>query len=189
MHTLLHIQRNICGVLASRQLLGSRAMMSATRGARVADDQIKRVLEEVVNDSGLMTDNRMAKYMSELEATLKATLISEIGKVTQPLVRQVAALEDKLETYDVCFAALDSKVHILESKVEELESELKGCHDHQLKMETKIDDSEQYSCRTYLRLIGIPLPQDKKETAIECLKKVQQILGKLQVQVSDKCID
>ena len=131
----------------------------------------------------------MAKYMSELEATLKSTLISEIGKVTQPLVRQVAALEDKLEIYDVRFAALDSKVHILESKVGELESELNGCHDHQLKMKTKIDDSEQYSCRTCLRLNGMPLPQDKKETATECLKKVQQILGKLQVQVSDKCID
>ena len=94
MHTLLHIQRNICGVLASRQLLGLRAMMSATRAARVADDQIKRVLEEVVNDSGLITDNRMAKYMSELEATLKATLISEIGKVTQPLV-------DKLQHWKI----------------------------------------------------------------------------------------
>ena len=53
-----------------------------TCAARVTDDQIKRVLEQVVNDSGLSTDNRTAKYMSDLVANLKSKLISEIEKVT-----------------------------------------------------------------------------------------------------------
>ena len=56
-------------------------------------------------------------------------------------------------------------------------------------MERKIDYSEQYSRRKCVRLIGTPLPQDKKEKAAECLKKVKQILEKLQEHVSDKCID
>ena len=56
-------------------------------------------------------------------------------------------------------------------------------------MELRIDDSEQYSRRTCLRLIGIPLPHDKKETATECLEKVKQVLEKLEVQCTDKCID
>ena len=106
-------------------------MTSGTRTARVSDEQIKRVLEEVVNDSGLITDDRMAKYMSDLQANLKSTLIAEIEKVTQPLVSQVAALEVKLELYEAHFVALDSKVGTIESKVEALESELKCCHDHQ----------------------------------------------------------
>ena len=164
-------------------------MTSGTRTARVTDEQIKRVLEEVVNDSGLITDNRMAKYMSDLQANLKSTLIAEIEKVTKPIVSQVAALEVKLELYEAHFVALDSKVGTLESKVEALESELKCCHDHQSKMELRIDDSEQYSRRICLRLIGIPLPHDKKETATECLEKVKQVLEKLEVQFTDKCID
>ena len=106
-------------------------MTSGTRTARVSDEQIKRVLEEVVNDSGLITDDRMAKYMSDLQANLKSTLIAEIEKVTQPLVSQVAALEVKLELFEAHFVALNSKVGTIESKVEALESELKCCHDHQ----------------------------------------------------------
>ena len=53
----------------------------------------------------------------------------------------------------------------------------------------RIDDSEQYSRRSCLRLTGVPLPHDKKETATECSEKVKQVLGKLEVQLMNECID
>ena len=49
----------------------------------------------------------MAKYMPDLELNLKSNLKSEIEKVTQPPVSQVAALEDKLESYEARFVALN----------------------------------------------------------------------------------
>eukprot|EP00112_Aurelia_sp_Birch-Aquarium-sp1_P022796 Seg6549.2_Seg6549.3 transcript_id=Seg6549.2_Seg6549.3/GoldUCD/mRNA.D3Y31 product="hypothetical protein" protein_id=Seg6549.2_Seg6549.3/GoldUCD/D3Y31 len=164
-------------------------MTSGTRAARAADEQIKKVLEEVVSDSGLITDNRMAKFMTDLEANLESTLISEIEKVTKPLVNQVTALEAKVELYEAHFVELDSKIDPLESRVESLEKELEKYQEHLSKMEIKLDDSEQYSRRACLRLIGIPLPQDTKEAASECFKKVKEILGKLQVRIPDKSID
>lgn len=68
-------------------------MTSGTRATRAADEQIKKVLEKVVSDSGLITDNRMAKFMADLEANLKSTLISEIEKVTKPLVNSISCTQ------------------------------------------------------------------------------------------------
>ena len=112
-------------------------MTSGTRAARLADDQIKKVIEEVVHDSGLITDDRMARYMSDLQANLKSTLITEIEKATQPLVSQVASLERKLESYEARVVALDSKVDTLERKVESLERELKCCQVQKARMEIR----------------------------------------------------
>ena len=131
----------------------------------------------------------MVRYMSDLQANVKSTLITEIKKTTQPLVSQVTSLEGKLESYEARVVALDSKVDTLERKVESLERELECCQVQKARMELCIDDSEQYSHRSCLRLTGVPLPHDKKETAMECLEKVKRVLGKLEVQLMNECID
>ena len=56
-------------------------------------------------------------------------------------------------------------------------------------LEVKIDDNEQYSRRSCLRITGIPLPENGKESPQECTKKVIDVFAELEVNISEDDID
>ena len=125
------------------------------------EKQIKKDVDEALAGSGLLTKDDMESMISKLEARVLDCMQAEIAKATKPLEARVQALEKKIEIYDAHFANL----------------------------EQKLDDAEQYSRRSCLRIINIPLPEQETESASECVEKVKEIIGSLKVKVSPDCID
>ena len=77
----------------------------------------------------------------------------------------------------------------MESKVTSLEAKIATYESHMNELELKIDDCEQYSRRSCLRIDGIPLSQNGKESAAEYIKKVMAVLSEIDVDVSADNID
>ena len=75
---------------------------------------------------------------------------------------------------------LIGKIEILEGKMQVYEAHLR-------ELEKRLDDAEQYSRRSSLRIYGIPL--SAKETSADCLTKVKGLFDKLSVKVPEECID
>lgn len=76
----------------------------------------------------------------------------------------------------------NEKIQILEDKVAVLES----CIDQLAK---NIEAQEQYNRRLCLRISGIKVPRSGKETAEECLKKVNAVFKELKVDIPDAVLD
>ena len=77
----------------------------------------------------------------------------------------------------------DKKIEDLKTKVHVIEEKLLFCDKKYELLERKLDDSEQYSRRTSLRINGIPY--NGKESAEESLKKVKDEVAKLGVILPD----
>ena len=77
---------------------------------------------------------------------------------------------------------MEVKVQVLESKI----SIVKNVNDL---LERKIDDGEQYTRRTSLRINGIPCGEEEKETNKECLIKVKAEIAKLGLDPESLSID
>ena len=99
-----------------------------------------------------------------------------IHNINKELGGKIDNLVKKLEEKDKKIEDLEKKVHDLELKAEYSEKR------YEL-LERRLDDSEQYSRRTSLRISGIPL--DGKETGDESLKKVKEEVAKLGVKIID----
>ena len=56
-------------------------------------------------------------------------------------------------------------------------------------LEVKADDNEQYSRRSCLRITGIPLPQNEKESSLECVEKVMDVFEELELNIPEDGID
>ncbi len=72
----------------------------------------------------------------------------------------------------------------LEVKIQSLESKLSVYEAHMQELELKINDNEQYSRRSCLRITGIPLPESGKESQ-ECAKKVLEVFSELELNISE----
>ena len=84
------------------------------------------------------------------------------------------------------------KIEMLESRVALMENNINRLADN-------IDANEQYSRRTSLRVLNIPLPcmeegdendeVDEEETADVCFSKVREVIREAGVDIPDYCID
>ena len=97
----------------------------STRSSVKMEKQIKKAVDEALAGSGLLTKDDMESMISKLEARVLDCIQAEIAKATKPLEARVQALEKKIEIYDAHFANL----------------------------EQKLDDAEQHSRRSCLRII------------------------------------
>ena len=125
------------------------------------EKQIQKAVEVAITKAGLVSNDRISSLITDLEKNLKISFASEIEKITKPLVGRVEALEGKLSIYEA----------------------------HLNEMESRLENAEQYSRRSCLRIFGVPLPEDGDESAKNCLTKVRKVFKELDVDVPDDCID
>ena len=125
------------------------------------DKQIQKAVEAAITKAGLVSNDRISLLITDLEKNLKLSFASEIEKITKPLVDRVVALEGKLSLYEA----------------------------HLNEMENRLEESEQYSRRSCLRIYGVPLKENGDETSKNCLTKVKKVFKDLEVAVPDDCID
>ena len=132
----------------------------AASTARSMDEEtIKGIIEKAIQD--LTTKDDMQKLIVRLEEKLERLLVEKIDEIKKPLEDKIQGLESKLSVYEA----------------------------HMQDLEVKIDDNEQYSRRSSLRITGIPLPQNEKESSEECTKKVMDVFAELEVDISEDGID
>ena len=55
-------------------------------------------------------------------------------------------------------------------------------------LKEKCDNNEQYSRRTSVRIVDIPVPGES-ESAIDCTNKVKEVINESAADLSDECID
>ena len=103
-----------------------------------------------------------------------------IQGVEQKLIDKIDAIVTKLDEKDKLIVELQNKVKCLEEKAvyDDKRYEL---------LERKLDDGEQYSRRTSLRINGIKYTG--KETSEESMQKVKEEVEKLGVNLSDSDYD
>ena len=123
------------------------------------DEKIKIAVTEALVNAGLPTKDDLSNIISNLEKKIMESFKNEIELVTKPLVGKIETLEGKMQVYEA----------------------------HLRELEKRIDDAEQYSRRSSLRIYGIPL--SAKETSVDCLTKVKELFNKLSVKVPEECID
>ena len=163
---------NLCGARAWPKAARGMTSVSSAR-SRSLEDQIKKAVEETISQSGLITNEHMSQLIEKLESRINNSLAKLITDATKPLLDKVAALESKVAVYEAHFKELDGKMEDLERRCE-----------------LKVDDIEQYSRRSCLRLYGLPLPEGGRESPLECLAKVKQIFEEeLQLPVTDDWFD
>ena len=99
----------------------------------------------------------------------------------------ISALQDKLESAIV--SKIDELRKPLEDQIEKLENKIALYESHMENLEIKIDDQEQYSRRSCLRILGIPLPTQGHESVETCMEKVQKVFDEMKVQIPKEAID
>ena len=110
----------------------------------MTEKQIQKAVEAAIAKAGQVSNDRISLLITDLEKNLKISFASEIEKITKPLLNRVEALEGKLSIYEA----------------------------HLNEMESRLENAEQYSRRSCLRIFGVPLPEDGDESAKNCLTKV-----------------
>ena len=126
-------------------------------------------------------------------------------KVTNPDLSQIYTLVDEIKK-DLATKATESglkellkaieerdlKIEMLESKVAVMENTIN-------RLSANVESNEQYSRRTSLRILNIPLPAGEEEevsdkdaedeTAEDCLRKVKDFIRDTGLEIPDCCID
>eukprot|EP00112_Aurelia_sp_Birch-Aquarium-sp1_P006851 Seg1749.1 transcript_id=Seg1749.1/GoldUCD/mRNA.D3Y31 product="hypothetical protein" protein_id=Seg1749.1/GoldUCD/D3Y31 len=125
------------------------------------DEQIQKAVELAIMKAGLVSNDHISVLIADLEKNLKISFASEIDQITKPLVDRVEALEGKLSIYEA----------------------------HLNEMENRLENAEQESRRSCLRIFGVPLPKNGDETSKNCLTKVKKVFKDLEGAVPDDCID
>ena len=125
------------------------------------EQAVKNAVEDAFQVSGIVTKSDMDELMETLEKRIKDSFAAELEAVTKPFANRIEALEAKVAMYEAHFEEL----------------------------ELKIDNAEQYSRRSSLRLYNLPLPEDGKETSNDCMNKVKELFKEMEVSVPDSCID
>ena len=77
----------------------------------------------------------------------------------------------------------------LEDKIQGLESKLSVYEAHMQDLEVKAYGNEQYDRRSFLRITGIPLPQNERESSQECVEKVMDVFEELELDIPEDGID
>ena len=138
-----------------------------TRGKKMSNEEIKTMLETIKH---------------ELETKATNAKIEELMKQLKKRDDKIDGLEkkiDKLEKDNENVVLLGEKVKTLEEKIDSLESQVIVAKNANVLLERKIDDGEQYTRRTSLRINGIACGEKEKETAQVCLDKVKAEVSKL----------
>ena len=105
--------------------------------------------------------------------------MSDTADLKGLMERMEKTLGDKIDALTQKLAEKDKKIEELQKKVFEFEVKADYTEKRFELLERRLDDYEQYSRRTSLRVNGIPY--DQNETAENCLQKVKTEIAKLGV--------
>ena len=75
----------------------------------------------------------------------------------------------------------DKRIELLESQAALMENTINL-------LKEKCDNNEQYSRRTSVRIVNIPVP-DELESAIDCTNMMIEMINESAADLSDECID
>ncbi len=124
-----------------------------------------KLLTEAISD---LPDKKYVKgLVDKIEIKVNEIIQTEIQKSVKPLVDKLEACERKLAVYEAHFQGLEKRM---------------------ADYEEKLDDAEQYSRKSCIRIYGIPLSSDS-ENSEACIGKVKQIFEEIEVDVPDEGID
>lgn len=123
------------------------------------EDTIKKIINDAV--ANLVSKDHMDSLMDKLQQNIEDVINKKIAEATEPLKQQISALEGKLEIFQ----------------------------SHLLELEVRLDDAEQYSRRSCLRIFGVPLPANGKESNNDCVAIAKEIFEEMEVAVPDDAID
>ena len=112
------------------------------------EDTIKRIINDAV--ANLVYKNHMDTLVEKLQNNIEEMMNRKVSVATEPLKKEVSVLEGKLEV---------SQAHIS-------------------KLETRLDDLEQYIRRSCLRVFGVPLPANGKKSNSDRITIVKRSLWK-----------
>lgn len=125
------------------------------------EQAIKNAVENALQASGIVKRSDMEELMGTLEKRMKEAIAAELEAVTKPLSDKINALEAKVALYEKHF----EEIYL------------------------KLDNAEQYSRRTSLRLYNLSLPENGQETSNDCLDKVKELFTEMGVSIPDSSID
>ena len=123
------------------------------------EETIKGIIEKAIQD--LITKNDMQKLIVNLEEKVVTLLFAKIDEIIKPLEDRIQGLESKLPVYEA----------------------------HMQDLEVKADDIEQYSDCSCLRITGIPLPKNERESSQDCVEKVMDVFEELELDIPEGEID
>ena len=109
--------------------------------------------------------------------------MTETADLKGLMERMEKTLGDKIDALTQKLAEKDKKIEELQKKVFEFEVKADYTEKRFELLERRLDDYEQYSRRTSLRVNGIPY--DQNETAENCLQKVKTEIAKLGVNIEN----
>ena len=158
--------------------------------ARALDEStIKGIIEKAIKD--LATKEYMDELIADLEGKLISLITEKIELATTPLVDRIDTLENKL---DLCESTITEKIELatkpMIDRIVTLENKLALYEAHMQELEVLIDNSEQYSRRSCLRIYGVQAPDaGTRESPSDCMKIVQEIFKEMQVTIPESEID
>ena len=120
------------------------------------------------------------------EDELKNCILEELLKSI--LDKKLAELKKEIATKD-CIEKLQSTIARQERRIAMLEANAIIMQKYTERLELGRDDVEQYQWRLCVRITGIEVPADGKESSDDCLSKVKDVFQELNVDVPDLVID
>ena len=99
--------------------------------------------------------------MENLQNNIEGIMNRKVAEATEPLKQRILALEGKQEVFQA----------------------------HLSELETRLDDSEQYSRRPCLRVFVVPLPANGNESNSDCVAIAKKIFAEMGVTVPDDGLD
>ena len=115
------------------------------------EDTIKKIINDAV--ANLVSKDHMDSLMDKLQQNIEDVINKKIAEATEPLKQQISALEGKLEIFQ----------------------------SHLLELEVRLDDAEQYSRRSCLRIFGVPLQANGKESNSDGVAIAKDIFEEMEV--------
>ena len=138
------------------------------------DDQAKDIKELIVDALKPLREDLSSLPDKNYIDNVVDRLMTQINERFQAQDDKIKQLEDRLEK-------LESQN--FEERMEKLESELAVID----KLAERVDDAEQYSRRTCLRLYNMGLPARGEQE--DCMKKVEKILEQMDCGVNIDAVD
>ena len=131
----------------------------ANQTPNMDEDTIKKIINDAV--ANLVSKDHMDTLMEKLQNNIEEIINNKIAEATEPMKQEILALEGKLEVFQA----------------------------HLSELEARLDDSEQYSRRSCLRVFGVPLPASGKESNSDCVAIAKKIFAEMEVTVPDDGLD
>ena len=153
------------------------------------ESTIKGIIKKAIKD--LATKEYMDELIAGLEGKLISLITEKIELATTPLVDRIDTLENKL---DLCESTITEKIELatkpMIDRIVTLENKLALYEAQMQELEVLIDNSEQYSRRSCLRIYRVQAPDaGTRESPSDCMKIVQEIFKEMQVTIPESEID